>query len=232
VTGLRLAIALALSITGTAPAVAQRDAAVAQQDAAAQPEQPWVSTSVHLQFGRLSQTASDSFNAILGRSSGGVLGAGAELTWRSGLFVRGDIAYFSAEGERVEIVEGEVIPLGIPLSLSLTPIEFTGGYRLPAYTIGRRPQIRLVPFVGAGAGFLRLREHTDEEYPEESVDERFPSYHLLLGLDVPLAGRFAIGAEFAHRWVPGGLGTGGTSQVLGESDLGGSTLGARVRVTF
>jgi opacity protein-like surface antigen len=223
-TGLRLALALGLSITGAAPAAAQ-------QGTAAQRE-PWASTSAHLQFGRLSQTASDSFTAILGRSSGLVFGGGAELSWRSGLFVRGDVSYFSADGERAEIVDGEVIPLEIPLSISLTPIEFTGGYRLPEYTVGPRRQVRLVPFIGAGAGFVRFREHTDDEHPEESADERFASYHLLLGLDVPLAGRFALGAELTRRWVPGGLGTSGVSQVLGESDLGGSTLRARVRVTF
>src|SRR5689334_25309882 len=88
------------------------------------PRAPLYSIDAHIQFGRLSQTARDSFTAILGTSSGQVFGAGAELALRNGLFVRADVSYFQDEGERVEMIDGEVVPLGIPVTLSLTPIEF------------------------------------------------------------------------------------------------------------
>ena len=206
-----------------APAAAQQSAT---QKAGREPP---FTISAHLQFGRLSQTARESFNAILGKSSGQVFGAGAEITFRSGIFARFDATYFSADGERVDLVDGEVVPLGIPLLLSLTPIEFTGGYRLHAYRFGSRKQVALVPFVGAGAGTMRYHEETDEAHPDEGVDERHASYHVLVGLDVPLGKRVVIGTELTRRWVPGGLGTGGISQALGESDLGGSTFLTRVR---
>jgi opacity protein-like surface antigen len=194
--------------------------------------EPLYSIEAHIQFGRLSQTARDSFAAILGTSSGQVFGAGAELAFRSGVFVRADVSYFRDEGERVEMIDGEIVPLGIPLTLSLTPIEFTGGYRLSALRFGSRGQVRLVPFVGAGAGVVRFREETDDEHPDEGSSERFTSYHVLVGLDVPLGRRVAIGGELTRRWVRDGLGSGGISQSFGETDLGGTTMWTRVRVVF
>jgi hypothetical protein len=118
------------------------------------------------------------------------------------------VSYFGDQGERVEMIDGEIVPLGIALSLSLRPIEFSGGYRLPAYRFGRRGQVTLVPFVGAGAGVVRYHEETDDANPDENVSERVASYHVLLGLDVPLGRRVAIGAEFRRRWVPDGAGNG------------------------
>jgi hypothetical protein len=196
------------------------------------PREALYSIDAHMQFGRLSQTASDSFTAILGSSSGQVFGAGAELAFRSGLFVRADVSYFRDDGERVEMVDGEIVPLGIPLTLSLTPIEFSGGYRFSAVNFGRRGQVTFVPFVGAGAGIVRFREETDDEHPDEQASERFTSYHALMGVDVPLGRRVAIGVELTRRWVRDGLGVGGISEAFGETDLGGTTMLTRVRVIF
>ncbi len=217
-----VAIALLATMTGTA-AAQQGDRATTTSR-----QPPLYAISVHLLFGRLSQTATKSFDAILGTSSGQIFGGGAELTLRNGLFVRGEASYFTANGQRVDIVDGAVVPLGIPLLLSITPIEFTGGYRLPAHAIGRR--FSLVPIVGAGAGVLRYHEETDDAHPDERVSARHASYHLLVGVDLPVGTRVAIGAELTRRWVPGGLGSGGISEKLGDTDLGGSTLRAGVRV--
>jgi hypothetical protein len=194
--------------------------------------EPLYSIDAHMQFGRLSQTARDSFTAILGSSSGQVFGAGAELALRNGLFVRADVSYFRDEGERVEMIDGEIVPLGIPVTLSLTPIEFSGGYRFSPITFGRRGQLRLVPFAGAGAGVVRFSEQTDDSHPDEASSERFASYHVLIGLDVPLGRRVAIGTELTRRWVRDGLGSGGISEAFGETDLGGTTMLTRVRVIF
>lgn len=193
---------------------------------------PLFTIDAHMQFGRLSQTASHSFSAILGSSSGQVFGAGAELAFRNGLFARADVSYFRDEGERVEMIDGEIVPLGIPLTLSLTPIEFSGGYRFSAIRFGRRGQLALIPFVGAGLGVVRFREETDEEHPDEGVSEGFTSYHLLSGLDVPIGRRVAVGVELTRRWVRDGLGSGGISAAFGETDLGGTTMWTRVRVFF
>jgi hypothetical protein len=196
------------------------------------PREPLYSIDAHVQFGRLSQAASDSFTAILGSSSGQVFGAGAEVAFRGGLFVRADVSHFREDGERVEMVDDEIVPLGIPLTLSLTPIEFSGGYRFSAIRFGRRAQLRLVPFAGAGAGIVRFREQTDDSHPDEEASERYASYHVLIGVDVPLGRRVAIGGELTRRWVRDGLGSGGISESFGETDLGGTTMLTRVRVIF
>lgn len=193
---------------------------------------PPFTISAHAQFGRLSQTASDSFNAILGTSTGRSFGGGVELTLRSGFFARLDVSRFAAEGQRVDSVDGQIVPLGIPLSISLLPVELTGGYRLRPYVLGRRRQMRLVPFVGGGVGSVAYHEETDAAHPEERVSERYTSYHLLGGVDVPLGRRVALGVEAAKRWIPDGMGNGGISQEFGESDLGGATLRLRVRLNF
>lgn len=206
--------------------------AAASVPAPAPPREPLYSIDAHVQFGRLSQTAGDSFAAILGTSTGQVFGAGAELALRNGLFVRADVSYFQDEGERVEMIDGEVVPLGIPVTLSLTPIEFSGGYRFAAIRFGNRGELRLVPFVGGGAGVVRFSEMTDDTHPDEEASERFASYHLLVGLDVPIGRRVAIGAELTRRWVRDGLGSGGISEAFGETDLGGTTMLTRVRVIF
>jgi opacity protein-like surface antigen len=208
------------------------NAAIGPTAARNPPREPPFRIDAHIQFGRLSQTARDSFAAILGTSSGQVFGAGAELALRNGLFVRADVSYFRDEGERVEMIDGEIVPLGIPLTLSLTPIEFSGGYRFSAIRFGRRGQLTLVPFAGAGAGIVRFREETDDSNPDEQASEGFTSYHLLIGLDVPLGRRVAIGTELTRRWVRDGLGSGGISEAFGETDLGGTTMLARMRILF
>jgi hypothetical protein len=195
-----------------------------------EPRSVWI--GAHLLFGRQSQSASDSFVAILGRSSGLVWGAGVELTFGSGLFARADISFFGTQGQRVELVDGDIVPLGIPVSISLNPIEFSGGFRWPALALGGRWDVKLVPFVAAGAGVLRFREQTDEQHPEESAHEAHSSAHVLVGLDVPLGEQMAFGVELARRWVPDGLGTGGVSRALGDTDLGGSTVRVRIRLSF
>jgi hypothetical protein len=80
--------------------------------------------------GYTSFAAADSFEAVLGSSSGLVWGGGAMVTFGHGrFFAQASVERFSDEGERVFVSDGEVFPLGIPLSVEVTPIEFTAGYR-------------------------------------------------------------------------------------------------------
>jgi hypothetical protein len=77
-------------------------------------------------------TAKSSFDALFGSSSGATYGGGAQVAHRSGVFVRFDLSRFQATGERAFVHNGELFRLGIPLKLTLTPLEFTAGYRLVA----------------------------------------------------------------------------------------------------
>ena len=84
-------------------------------------------------------TADESFVAVLGSSGGAVYGGGVTVAHRSGFFGRVGIEHFGGDGERVYVFGGEVFPLGIPLSVSITPIDITGGYRFVAKPKPVRP---------------------------------------------------------------------------------------------
>jgi hypothetical protein len=82
--------------------------------------------------------ATDTFNATLDSSGGGIVGGGAAVTHCSGLFFQVDVTRFSADGERAFVFNHEVFKLGIPLSVTITPVEFTGGYKF--FTRPPRPK--------------------------------------------------------------------------------------------
>ena len=73
--------------------------------------------------------AKDTFDATLGTTGGGILGGGGAFTHRSGVFFQVDVTRFKADGERVFVYNSQAYPLGIPLAIEVTPIEFTGGYK-------------------------------------------------------------------------------------------------------
>jgi opacity protein-like surface antigen len=73
--------------------------------------------------------ATETFDATLGKTGGGVLGGGGSLTHRSGIFVQVDVTRFKAEGERAFVYGSQVFRLGIPLNLEVRPIEVSGGYK-------------------------------------------------------------------------------------------------------
>ena len=184
--------------------------------------------------GLFTATAEDTFDAILDTRSGTDLGVGAQVAWQSGglrgLFVEFDASRFEETGERVFVHEGEVFPLGIPLTVSLTPIEVTAGYRLNQV---RRTRTGVVasPFAffgGGGVGSVGYSETDDEG----EISGRFTAWHVMGGVDVTVWKALQIGAEARYRWVPDGLGAGGVSDAFNETDLGGSTFRVRIGVGF
>jgi hypothetical protein len=94
-------------------------------------------------FGSLGFTtfiASETFEAVLDKSGGVIYGGGLSIAHRGGVFVQVAAERFSADGERAFASGGDVFRLGIPLSLSVTPLEVTGGWRfLPAPPRPRQP---------------------------------------------------------------------------------------------
>jgi opacity protein-like surface antigen len=187
--------------------------------------------------------ASDSFDAILDTSSGPIFGGGGQVNLPWNLFARVDVTRFKKDGERAFVTaSGQVVKLGIPTTIEVTPIEFTGGYRreiafgrrAPARGAkpGARPSsgFRIIPFAGGGVGVVKYKESADFAQPGDDVDESFTSYHIIGGVEVPLWKFVGVGAEYHHRWVPDALGTGGVSEQFNETDLGGGTF--RFRVIF
>jgi opacity protein-like surface antigen len=191
------------------------------------------------EFGNMSFTASQSFNATLNQSSAPFYGGGAQFALRSGIFVQLDITHLSQNGQRVFFNSGQVFKLGIPMTVSMTPIDVAGGYR---FRFGRRrgPTLpdrptaaeRFVPYVGGGVGTVRYQETSKFAQPSDNVDSSFTSYNFLAGLELGIWRWIGAGVEFHQRWVPDGLGTGGVSKAFNETDLGGSSLRLKIIVGF
>jgi hypothetical protein len=165
-------------------------------------------------------TAADTFRATLGSTAMEGIGAGLEVLrlWE-GVFARLNYSSSKRTGERVAMIDGNAIPLGIPMRVELTPIEAGAGWRSD---LGRR---RIVGMYGGGSLVrMRFRQTSDFAQGGEDVDETFSGYSVFGGLDVTIASWVMIGAEAHYRRVPDGLGQSGVSQALGETDLGGTTI--------
>lgn len=183
-------------------------------------------------------TASDTFEAVLGKSGGPVFGGGAGVLLGRNLFVDVQVSRFSAEGERVFVTPGkEVFPLGIPTTVTTMPVDISVGWRFapgPARpgVAPRRQGFRPVPFVGGGVGLLRYDETADFAEAGDDVNDSFGSYHVLGGIELPFTGRFGASVDGLYRWVPDAIGEAGASAVFGDTDLGGFTIRVRATVTF
>jgi hypothetical protein len=179
-------------------------------------------------------TPKNSFDAILGTTSGTDLGAGAQVAWESGLlrglFVQVDASRFEETGERVFVHDRQVFPLGIPLTIGLTPIEVSAGYRFnPTRRVrGAVVRSRLAVFAGGGIGSVGYKEADDADV----FNERFTSYHVMGGVDVAVWKMVQVGAEARWRTVPDSLGVGGASDEFNETDLGGTTFRVRFGIAF
>ena len=169
-------------------------------------------------------TASQSFEAVLGTSTGTVFGGGGQIVLPGGVFASVHASQFTKSGERVFVFEGETFGLGIDTTVKIRPLEVTAGYRF-----GGGPRQRLVPYVGAGLGWHRYEETSDFADDDENVDETFRGYHLLGGAEYRLRRWFSIGGEFQWTTVPDALGEdpNGVSAAFGETDLGGIALRVR-----
>jgi len=177
---------------------------------------PGVGVSAYGGYEAWQMAASDSFDAVFGTSQVSGFGAGVQVTdlWR-GLFARGGFATASKTGERVFVSDGQVFPLGIPLKVTLTPIEISGGWRV------RASQGRFVPYGGAGVLIMRYKEESDFAESDENLDDTFTGYLVFGGLEVGLVRGLGVGAEVQYRGVHDALGAGGVSAEFGETSLGG-----------
>ena len=166
-----------------------------------------------------------SFNAIFSKESGTIYGGGVEAVLGSGWFVRFNVWRLKEEGERAVRFENQTFRLGIPLTVTITPVEASAGYRFP---LGRRRQF--VPYVGAGVSSHSYKETSEFSEGNENVSERFTGYQVLGGAEYRLHRVVGLAGEVQYTTVPDAIGAGGLSAEFDESDLGGLIL--RVRVLF
>jgi hypothetical protein len=177
-------------------------------------------------FGGTTFAASESFEAVLGSAGGPVFGGGAEVGLPVGGLYFGVGAWrYSDDGERVFVTDRQVFPLGIPVSVEITPIEITGGWRFRGFSS------RIVPYAGGGWSTVAYKETSSFAAAGEDVDERFSGYHLLGGVDVRLTPWLGIAGELAWSSVPDALGgPGSVSEQFDERDLGSTSY--RVKISL
>jgi hypothetical protein len=162
--------------------------------------------------------AKESFDAVAGTTTATGVGGGAEIhrLWK-GVFLRGAVSRMKVEGERVFVFDGAVFPLNQPLEITMTPIELGAGWRFGA--VGER----LVPYVGAGAVWLKYREDGQGSTSADRVNETYTGAVIFGGVDVSVWRFVSAGAEVAWRTAKV-KDAGGVFEAFGEDDLGGISV--------
>ena len=159
--------------------------------------------------------ARDTFAAVLGSSTGPVVGAGVEVRMVGHIFVQVAVERFEATGQRVFVSNGQVFNLGIADTVRVIPVSVTAGYRHDFRTFAS--------YFGGGAGRYFYKETSDPQLadPSENLDERVTSYHVLAGFEFGGRGPVRTAFEVQFTSVPNGLGANGASAAFNERNLGG-----------
>jgi hypothetical protein len=162
--------------------------------------------------------AKESFDAVLGTSHLTSFGGGVDVVeiWKH-LFARVAVTRARKSGSRAFVANGEAFPLGIPLTVTMTPVEVGGGWRFVSKSSW------LTPY--AGVAFLSMGYSETSKFAEagENTDQRFTGQDVFGGVEVRIVKWLVAGGEVQYRRVPNALGAGGVSQDFGETDLGGVT---------
>jgi len=169
--------------------------------------------------------AGDTFDAVFGNSVEPFWGGGVNVHFAQGLFVDATFSHFSAEGERAFTFEGDTFGLGIPLRASITPIEFTAGWRFPQ---GRQHQV--VPYIGGGIGSYKYSEESDFASVGENLSARKTGFLVVGGSEFRVHRIIHTAVDVQYSSVSDILGQGGLSQEFGEDNLGGVAVRFRVMV--
>jgi hypothetical protein len=175
-------------------------------------------------------TAATTFDATLDSSVQPLWGGGVEMTTRKKIFVDVTVTRFSRTGQQAFVDNGQVFRFPISLHATLTPIEFTVGYRFPPKrrSVWRRRRAMVIPYAGMGIGVYRYEESSDLSVASDDVDQTHAGFVAVGGAEFRVSKWIGITADAQYTWVPGILGQGGVSQLVHEHDLGG--IAGRVRV--
>lgn len=167
--------------------------------------------------------ATQSFKAILGKSSGPVYGGGIEFGEKQ-FFLSLGARRFQREGHRVFVFENQVFPLNVKDTITVTPVDLTFGYRLRSRGI--------VPYVGGGVTWFKYREKSEHATSDEDVNKTNAGYNVLGGVEVPIQ-RYvsaAVDAEWSEARKAFSSSTTSVASVFHEPNLGGFTLRAKIMV--
>jgi opacity protein-like surface antigen len=167
--------------------------------------------------------AKATFDAVAGKTNlaGFEAGGAVDGLWRS-LFVEVGFSRQKVEGQRVFRSGGITYALGVPLSVTMAPVDISAGWR---FSLGR-----IRPYAGGGLTMLSYKEESDFAEAGDNVSEQKLGGTIVGGVDVPVASRIYVGGVIRYRSVGGILGAGGISQDFGEDNAGGLSVGARISV--
>ena len=171
--------------------------------------------------GFMTFSATDSFKAILGKSTGPLYGGGIELGEKQ-FFLSLGARRFSREGHRVFVFENQVFTLNVNDKVTVTPVDLTFGYRFRSHG--------LVPFAGGGVSWSRFTETSDHATGDENVKHTYHGGHVMGGAEVPLQRWLAAAVDAQWSAVPDDFDEAATSvaKLYDEHDLGGFTVRARI----
>ena len=178
------------------------------------------------QVGYFGMNAESSAKALFG-SSGGVTFGGAVRydVWRD-VFVSAGVRTFSKEGERVFLTSpgAPIQKLGFPLSVRLTPILLSAGYRYSGWKW-------VAPYVSVGAAITSYSETSDVAGQSFDQDLTKTGFVGAVGLETA-RGRLRGGVELGYSTVSSAIGVAGISQVYGEDDIGGFHVIGKLMYVF
>jgi hypothetical protein len=218
---LSLAAVLLVCLAGGSAAAQTRG-----RTAARRPAPPPRKIEVHgfVDVGATRFTANQSFAAIFGSATGTVFGGGGGVVLPLNVFVDVRGSRFEKTGHRVFVSNGERFDLGINDTVTITPIELTGGYRF-----GRT---RVIPYAGGGISWYRYQETDPFAAAGESPDQRFTGFHMLGGAEGRVLRWLGVAGEVEWARVADALGANpnSVSAAYGEHDLGGTTVRLKVVV--
>ncbi len=197
---------------------------LATATAARAQDAPSVSLRVFAEASAQRFSAAQSFEASLGGAVQPFFGGGLQATFAERYFVEVGASTFTKTGEQVFVNNGQVFPLGIPMTVTVTPLELAGGYRFHVRRVAW-----LVPYAEAGVGWYSYRQTSGFADPSENVDTRKTGAIVAGGAEFRLHRWVALAADVEYSHVPGVLGADpSVSHAFGETDLGG--VAGRIRI--
>ena len=217
----RIGFLLVLALLGSGdPAIAQARSAPPPR-----PREPYpaISPRGFVLFGQQKFAAEQTFDAVFDKTALPLVGGGADIVLARNIFVEVAFSRFEETGQRVFLAGDEVFRLGIPLTATITPFEFSGGYRFTNWR-------RVIPYGGVGFGSYHYEETSGFSQSGEDVDLSKRGFLFLAGAEVRVMKWIGLSLDVHHTSVDDILGAGGISEEFGENDLGGTAFRIRIMV--
>lgn len=188
------------------------------------PPKPGPGVRVVADVGAVWFTSSESFEAVTGSNRRIQYGGGIQAVnlW-NGLFAEAIVGRSQISGSRVAYYQGMTYDLGIPTTITFTPVEAGLGWRT---ALGRRVH----SYVGGGVTLMQYQEKSDFAADNESVDESHTGYYACAGLEFSLTKWLHLRGEARFTSLPNAIGQAGVSKDFDETNLGG--LGVAVKLAI